>query len=72
MDTEGQVDDKVKKLLGVYKFYVVPCMCPDGAVLGHLRTNSCGANLNREWASKVRKGSQSVLEAKRSLWKCSL
>jgi murein tripeptide amidase MpaA len=35
-----------------FTFYIVPCMCPDGAVLGHLRTNACGANLNREWASK--------------------
>ena len=26
-------------------------MCPDGAVRGHLRTNACGANLNREWAT---------------------
>jgi murein tripeptide amidase MpaA len=26
-------------------------MCPDGAVRGHLRTNACGANLNREWGN---------------------
>lgn len=30
-------------------FYVVPNMNPDGAVLGNLRTNAAGANLNREW-----------------------
>jgi murein tripeptide amidase MpaA len=26
-------------------------MNPDGSVRGHLRTNGCGANLNREWAT---------------------
>ena len=26
-------------------------MNPDGAVRGHLRTNACGANLNREWCT---------------------
>ena len=26
-------------------------MNPDGSVRGYLRTNACGANLNREWAS---------------------
>lgn len=30
-------------------FYVVPNMNPDGAVRGNLRTNTAGANLNREW-----------------------
>jgi murein tripeptide amidase MpaA len=30
-------------------FYVVPNMNPDGGVLGNLRTNAAGANLNREW-----------------------
>ena len=30
-------------------FYIVPNMNPDGAVLGNLRTNAAGANLNREW-----------------------
>ena len=52
LDTKGQVDDDVKNILSLYKFFIVPCMCPDGAVRGHLRTNACGANLNREWATK--------------------
>jgi len=30
--------------------HVVPNVNPDGSVRGHLRTNACGANLNREWA----------------------
>lgn len=30
-------------------FHIVPNMNPDGGVLGHLRTNAVGANLNREW-----------------------
>ena len=30
-------------------FYIIPNMNPDGSVRGHLRTNACGANLNREW-----------------------
>ncbi len=30
--------------------HIVPNMNPDGSFRGHLRTNACGANLNREWA----------------------
>ena len=30
-------------------FHIVPNMNPDGSRRGHLRTNACGANLNREW-----------------------
>lgn len=39
------------RLLRDCVFYVVPNMNPDGSVRGHLRTNACGANLNREWES---------------------
>lgn len=47
-----QVDEQATRLLKLYTFHIVPCMCPDGAVLGHLRCNAVGANLNREWADK--------------------
>lgn len=42
-------DSVSRKLLQQCVFYVVPNMNPDGAVLGNLRTNAAGANLNREW-----------------------
>eukprot|EP00580_Thalassiosira_gravida_P001268 CAMPEP_0201602846 /NCGR_PEP_ID=MMETSP0492-20130828/3463_1 /ASSEMBLY_ACC=CAM_ASM_000837 /TAXON_ID=420259 /ORGANISM="Thalassiosira gravida, Strain GMp14c1" /LENGTH=502 /DNA_ID=CAMNT_0048066479 /DNA_START=63 /DNA_END=1571 /DNA_ORIENTATION=+ len=48
---DGELDDATKIMLEQYRLYIVPCMCPDGAVLGHLRTNSVGANQNREWAT---------------------
>mmetsp|Transcript_22637 Transcript_22637/g.32416 ORF Transcript_22637/g.32416 Transcript_22637/m.32416 type:complete len:355 (+) Transcript_22637:92-1156(+) len=35
----------------LFTFHIVPNMCPDGSVRGHIRTNSSGANLNREWCS---------------------
>lgn len=44
-------DGVATKLRAEATFYVVPNMNPDGAVRGHLRTNACGANLNREWTS---------------------
>ena len=47
--TDATVTDTA---LAEFTFYIVPCVCPDGSVSGHLRTNSCGANLNREWADK--------------------
>jgi murein tripeptide amidase MpaA len=50
--SNGEIDEKAKEALKVFTFYIVPCMCPDGVVKGHLRTNSVGANLNREWANK--------------------
>lgn len=42
-------DPKACKLKKLCTFHVVPNMNPDGSVRGHLRTNACGANLNREW-----------------------
>ncbi|MBL4766185.1 MAG: hypothetical protein JKY94_00425 [Rhodobacteraceae bacterium] len=42
-------------------FYVVPNMNPDGSKRGHLRTNACGANLNREWTVATMERSPEVL-----------
>ena len=36
--------------------HIVPNMNPDGSTRGHLRTNACGANLNREWANSTSLG----------------
>ena len=43
-------DAMAKRLRAQATFFVVPNANPDGSVRGHLRTNACGANLNREWA----------------------
>lgn len=45
------LDEVTQCILTQYRLYIVPCMCLDGSVLGHIRTNAVGANLNREWAT---------------------
>lgn len=45
----GSVDGVTADVLSKYTFFLVPNMNPDGAIRGYLRTNACGANLNREW-----------------------
>jgi len=42
-------DPVARALLNKFCFYIVPNMNPDGSANGYLRTNSSGANLNREW-----------------------
>jgi murein tripeptide amidase MpaA len=42
-------DPAARELRRMATFHIVPNMNPDGAVLGNLRTNAAGANLNREW-----------------------
>ncbi len=45
-------DDPVsRKLLEKAVFYIVPNMNVDGSILGNLRVNALGVNLNREWES---------------------
>ncbi len=45
-----QNDAAARALRRLADIHVVPNMNPDGVFRGHLRTNACGANLNREWA----------------------
>ena len=45
----NQLDSLAQALLNRYDFYIIANMNPDGSVLGNLRTNSLGINLNREW-----------------------
>ena len=44
-----QFDAISKVLREQFEFYLVPNMNPDGSIMGNLRTNSTGTNLNREW-----------------------
>ncbi|WP_438464968.1 M14 family metallopeptidase [Marinomonas sp. PE14-40] len=50
-----------RALLNQCRFYVVPNMNPDGGVLGNLRVNSKGVNLNREWMQPSEELSPEVL-----------
>jgi murein tripeptide amidase MpaA len=47
---DEDVDVVKRTALEMFTFYIIPNMCPDGAVHGYLRTNANGSNLNREWA----------------------
>jgi murein tripeptide amidase MpaA len=40
---------QARHLLQTTEFFIVPNMNPDGSARGNLRTNTAGANLNREW-----------------------
>jgi murein tripeptide amidase MpaA len=44
-----RADPVSRRLLERAVFHIVPNMNPDGSVLGNLRANAAGANLNREW-----------------------
>lgn len=47
LDENDATSAALRKIADIH---VVPNMNPDGSYRGHLRTNACGANLNREWA----------------------
>lgn len=56
-----EADDVAARVREKAAFHVVPNMNPDGSVLGNLRTNAAGANLNREWAEPSAEKSPEVL-----------
>jgi len=55
-----EADPVSRELLKRTDFYIVPNMNPDGSRRGHLRTNACGANLNREWETPTMERSPEV------------
>ena len=56
-----------RSLLQHCVFHVVPNMNPDGAVLGNLRTNAAGANLNREWMDATPERAPEVFVVRRKM-----
>lgn len=54
-------DALARRLLREATLDVVPLMNPDGAALGHLRTNAVGTDLNRAWAAPDATASPEVL-----------
>lgn len=53
-----------REILARAVLHVVPNMNPDGSVRGNLRTNSSGANLNREWMTPSMERSPEVFVVK--------
>ncbi|RFF31179.1 M14 family metallopeptidase [Wenzhouxiangella sediminis] len=64
LDAEEPVS---RKLLDEAVVYLVPNMCIDGAVRGHLRCNAKGRNLNREWAEPSETESPEVYFTRRKM-----
>jgi murein tripeptide amidase MpaA len=57
---DGQ-DPVIEALLARATFYLVPCVNPDGGLLGNLRTNAVGTDLNRSWSAPDEQASPEVL-----------
>jgi len=62
-----RADPVARRLLERATVHVVPNMNPDGSVLGNLRTNAAGANLNREWMSPSLETSPEVFVVRKRL-----
>ncbi len=60
-------DSVARKLLDKAVFYVVPHINPDGSIIGNLRANAAGANLNREWDSPSLEKSPEVLHVRNKM-----
>jgi murein tripeptide amidase MpaA len=56
-----------KQLLQQCVFYLVPNMNPDGSILGNLRVNSTGNNLNREWLKPTVSNSPEVYYVRKKM-----
>jgi len=56
-------DPVARELLKRASFHLIPNINPDGSVLGHLRSNAAGVNLNRQWHAPTLERSPEVLHA---------
>lgn len=56
-----------RKLRQLCRFHIVPNANPDGSRRGHLRTNSAGINLNREWDNPSAEKSPEVLAIRNAM-----
>lgn len=56
-----EADELASALLSRATFYIVPSVNPDGGVLGNLRTNAAGTDLNRAWLRPTAEASPEVL-----------
>ena len=63
----AQDDALAHSLLTKATFFLVPNMNPDGSFRGNHRTNSAGANLNREWLTPSLQKSPEVLVVREAM-----
>ncbi len=62
-----KADPVARELRRRARLHIVPNMNPDGSVLGNLRTNAAGANLNREWMTPSTERSPEVLAVRNAI-----
>jgi len=62
-----RADPVARRLRQRATFHIVPNMNPDGTLRGHLRTNSAGVNLNREWHAPSLERSPEVFHVLREM-----
>eukprot|EP00347_Sterkiella_histriomuscorum_P013058 403366180 len=58
---------QIKKLRQKYEIILVPCVCPDGVILGNSRVNSLGYDLNRQWERPDQDLHPEILSLKRRM-----
>jgi murein tripeptide amidase MpaA len=64
LDTADPITREVRRLARVT---IVPNINPDGSVLGNLRSNALGINLNREWSAPSLERSPEVLHVRNAM-----
>lgn len=60
-------DPVARELRAAATMHLIPNINPDGSVLGHLRSNAAGVNLNREWHAPTPERSPEVLHAQTAM-----